>query len=90
MPQHPLHDKVFLFPLAAITNHHVEKTQINYLTILEVTSLKCFHRAAFLLEVLEGNLSLAFPPSRGPPHPLAYDPSPPSSEPAAKHLHISL
>lgn len=56
-PQHPFHNQVYLFPIAAITNLHVKRMQINYLTILEVTNLKCVHRAAFLLEAWEENLS---------------------------------
>ena len=54
VPHHPLHDQVCLYPIASAT-----RMQINYLTILEVTSLKCVHRAAFLLEALEKNSYLA-------------------------------
>ena len=46
------------FPLAAVTNYHQQwiKTQICYLTVLEIRSLKQIHRVAFLWTVPAKNL----------------------------------
>jgi hypothetical protein len=61
--------------MAAATNYHklygLNKAYISYVTLLEVRSLNWFHSA---LGIREEFISLPFPPSKGHPHSLAYDP----------------